>query len=67
MHVDFVSPPLSMSCWHSMPVQVGVNVTASNHEWQAMLNEEMPAVQYDIKQIYRVCPPQCREAISVFL
>jgi hypothetical protein len=27
-----------------------VNVTASNHEWHAMLNEEMPAVQYDIKQ-----------------
>lgn len=39
-----------------------MNVTASNHEWQAMLNEEMPAVQYDIKQ-NRVCPPRSREAV----
>jgi hypothetical protein len=35
-----------------------MNVTASTHEWHAMLNEEMPAVQYDIKQNpTRVCPP----------
>lgn len=33
-----------------MPGWTDENVTASNHEWHAMLNEEIATVQYDIKQ-----------------
>ena len=38
------------------------NVTASNHEWHATLNQEIATVPNDIKQNHRVCPPRSREA-----
>ena len=39
--------PADTQCQSGEPM----NITASNHEWHAMLSQEMPAVQCDIKQI----------------